>query len=323
MVKSTKISIGNSHGYVLNDYQEKYQIIRYLYDKLEMKNLSYKFIDSEKDLYKLKNNKYYVLPHFSENKYLLVFINIREFDYCVLINKDYLESKINDININNIKIISIKMRVNIKTYLGTILDGTLINNDNKNMFVIDNIYYLKGEDMQNQKFLSKSKTMNEYINKYMIDDFNMNSIIRPILNKYFNYDQLNELVYDKMKTSKFPINGIKFVSELGGKSYVYTHIQNKQYEKIIGTFLVKKTNIVDVYDLYVDTPKNLIRYNIADVPNIKCSRYCQEIFKEKSECIMDCYYSYKTRRWIPEIISRQKTPDDYKNIKEKLKKIVL
>jgi hypothetical protein len=322
MSKSTKINIGNSYGYILNDYQEKYQIINYLYDKLDYDIFSYKFIESESDLIELKNNSYYVMPHFASNKYLLVFINIKENDWCVLINKNYFKSKIEDVNLNNIKIISIKMRTILDTYNGTIFDGTLININNDNVFVINDAYFLGGKDVLDIPLDEKHDMIDKYIDSNFINDNKMNNIIKPVLNQLYTYDDLHKLVYEKIKTTKLPINGITFVPNLSNTNYIFIDNINEKKNKIEANFLVKKTDIVDVYELYADTQKDLVRYGIADIPNIKYSTFCQEIFKKNESYIMKCEFSYKTQRWIPIEIINDKIPEMYKEIKKKIKDVM-
>jgi len=322
MLKSTKVNIGDSYGYIINEYQEKYLIINYLYDKLDMETYSYKFIESEQDLYELKNNSYHIMPNFTGNKYLLLFINIKENDWCILINKNYLKSKIEDVNLNNIKIISIKIRTSLDTYNGTILDGSLINSNNNNMFVINDAYYLGGKNLMNIQLSEKHSMIDQYIDDNFVNDDKMNNIIKLVLNQIYNYDELSKLVYEKIKSTKLPINGIVFVPNISNKNYIFIENINERKNKIEANFLVKKTDIVDVYELFADTQKNIVRYGIADVPNIKCSIYCQNIFNKKDSYIMKCEFSYKTQRWIPIEIINEKQPEMYKEIKRKIKDII-
>jgi hypothetical protein len=322
-MKSTKINIGeNNHGYIINEYQEKFQIINYLYETLEPEIYSTKFIESENDLLELKNNKYHVLPHFVGGKYLLLFKSIKECDYCVLINKSSLRESTADINYNNIKIISIKLRTKPITYSGTIFDGTLINVKGKNMFIINNSYYLGGKNILEYTLEERYTLIDNYIEDNIINDNHMNNIIKPVLNQLSSYDDLKELVYNKIKKSPLPINGIIFVSDRVDINYVFIeNVSITNDDKIYATFQIRKTPITDVYDLFLDTNKDIARYGIAHVPSIKCSHFCLDLFKNKKRhdiILVDCYYSHKFKKWIPEIISKNQL-DNVTDVRNKIK----
>ncbi len=62
---------------------------------------------------------------------------------------------------------------------------------------------------------------------------------------------------------------------------------------------MKKTQLPDVYELYIDTSTGLIREGIAHIPNLKISHYCQELFKNKETIKMICIKSIKFNKWVP------------------------
>ena len=83
---------------------------------------------------------------------------------------------------------------------------------------------------------------------------------------------------------------------LHGRKYGYEAEKNKN----IGTFEVRKTDIPDVYDLYLTNQENkLVRQGIAHIPNMKISHLCQDIFRDKNKEIMKCIHFQKFNKWIP------------------------
>ena len=68
----------------------------------------------------------------------------------------------------------------------------------------------------------------------------------------------------------------------------------------IGIFEVRKTDIPDVYDLYLTSQeKKLVRLGIAHIPNMKISHMCQDIFRYKNKEVMKCVHFQKFNKWIP------------------------
>ena len=83
---------------------------------------------------------------------------------------------------------------------------------------------------------------------------------------------------------------------LHGRKYGYEYEKNKK----IGIFEVRKTQIPDVYDMYLSNEENkLVRQGIAHIPNMKISHLCQDIFRDKNKQIMSCIHSQKFNKWIP------------------------
>ena len=79
-------------------------------------------------------------------------------------------------------------------------------------------------------------------------------------------------------------------------------------------FNVAKTDIPDVYQLYIGDGTKLNYYEQACVPDKETSLRLRNIFKTKNFSTMTCYYNNVLQHWIPHAISSNKTPDDIKNL---------
>jgi hypothetical protein len=101
--------------------------------------------------------------------------------------------------------------------------------------------------------------------------------------------------------------GFFFLPEFSNKYYIYTNdqefelLKNNNYIKPSNNsnneFLMKKTNLPDVYELFNESDKKSC--GIAHIPNIKTSHYFRTIFKDKNCSKVNCIKSEKTKKWVP------------------------
>ena len=84
--------------------------------------------------------------------------------------------------------------------------------------------------------------------------------------------------------------------------------QSEETEKPIAknniVFKVLHTNMPDVYNLYIFNEKRteLIKFDYALIPNMKTSKYLNELFKDNKDNIdicMECSYSKYFKKWMP------------------------
>uniref|UniRef100_A0A6C0J7U2 mRNA capping enzyme adenylation domain-containing protein n=1 Tax=viral metagenome TaxID=1070528 RepID=A0A6C0J7U2_9ZZZZ len=75
-------------------------------------------------------------------------------------------------------------------------------------------------------------------------------------------------------------------------------------------FFVKATDITDVYELHImDCNNNLVKYDIAGVPNKEISNKLRSLLSSSKGEYMLCEYDDKFMRWIPLRKSHQTKPD--------------
>jgi len=86
-----RIKFHNGNGYIINDYQSKYKIINYIYDTIDPFKYRYRLLKSKEDMNYLKSNPHYIAPNFFGFNYFLIFIGIKEIDYCVCIESRTLK----------------------------------------------------------------------------------------------------------------------------------------------------------------------------------------------------------------------------------------
>ena len=100
--------------------------------------------------------------HKNATNYIFLAIKIKNIYYAVLINTEELE----DINYNEITIISVKIRLTIDCYKGTILDGKLANLNGCSTYIINDVYELYGKEI---KYHKKSDILDDFLEKSIID----------------------------------------------------------------------------------------------------------------------------------------------------------
>ena len=206
----------------------KQQLLNFVYNSIELYNYKYKLMEYEEDLSLLKEKKWYLSANYNGITGLLIFTKIKDKYYSVIIDRKTLAYNISKININDVKIIPITVRLDESIYNGTIIDGILLNNDTlsngariKN-FLINDIFMFRGQDLVNEKINNKILNVNTYLSSIKNDDDVINSI-SLIPNKLFNISEIQQLVNVFIPKSVFSkaIKGIAFYPEISSTKLIY------------------------------------------------------------------------------------------------------
>ena len=65
-------------------------------------------------------------------------------------------------------------------------------------------------------------------------------------------------------------------------------------------FMVRKTDISDIYNLYCLKDDDIHKYGGAHIPNLKTSKYMRKAFSDGVDNItMNCEYNEKMEKWKP------------------------
>jgi len=162
--------------------------------------------------------------------------------------------------------------------IGTILYGTIFYVSKKRCFNIENIYYLRGNNMKLSDNALKIKEMYNLMKNCIKQHYyNNKSILMglPIIDtNYYNLvNKINNLYYD--------VFCIQYRLLYKNKPYLNEIIKiNKQIYKY---FLIKPTIINDIYDLYVLNNNKYEKYSIAYIPDYKCSVMMNKLFRNIKE----------------------------------------
>lgn len=356
----------------MNDINTKKEILTYVYNTIELSNYKYKLVEYEYDLGLIKEKKFYVSPNYNGIHSLLIFAKIRNQFLSFIIDRKTLTYNINQIDYDKVKIIPIYHRFDEEIYKGTIFDGVLLYNniDGMKNFVINDIYYLRGKYLSDDKISNKMLNISTYldnVNQTAKNDTKMNNIVF-IVNKLYELKDIQQLVNAYIPKSKYSksIKGIAFYPEFSGSKLIYlfnncnadkeqqqspqTQQQTKSeiatHSPIIPTstytqepvkqqpktninvdvnnlsaiFRMKKTETIDVYNLFIgekynEGDKKLFKYkkiDIAYVPTKECSHFCKEAFDKADDdnVLVECKYIPEKKKWTPvKVADNKKRPD--------------
>lgn len=274
-------------------------IINTLYSELNISNLRYQLVDNYNNLEIIKKEPFYVTPHIMGVNCWVIFLEHERKRYQVIINKKDLKFFQNQININQIKIYSFYYNHQINSvnelYPLTVLDGRFVNNgqDNSLIYSIQDIYIMSGNKLLNRNLLDKIALIDQVIpniNKGLDNKFTIKVI------GVYNIENIGDLIFNKIKNSKLKINGLIFLPEKSGKTYIYindnefiqlrlqtsNNLISKQYNNLsiptiplqmsnklqldytlTNEFVLRKTDIADVFEIYNLINKDKIYLNLS------------------------------------------------------------
>lgn len=286
------------------------QVLDKIYSNVNFQKIRYQILNNKSYLDEIKSSKHYITPHFQGYNYLLIFMIINNVKYNLLIMKNLKFWKEQN-NIQDIKIYKFDTNNSYIDYNTiSIFDGKMINNSNKSSFIINDIY---NNTMENLTLPEKLDQVNDILNKIKIND-NHNFDCKVC--RLYNFSELPDLIFNKLKTTELKINGLMFLPEYTGKYYIYTNdtefdeLKNNSNNNVTITikktntnseieFYMKKTNVPDVYELYDNDETNIVKEGIAHIPNMKTSHYFRNIFQNKNMIKINCIKSDKFNKWIP------------------------
>lgn len=328
-----QLNFGNHKGLVINDLNIKNKIIDYLYNKINISNYRYIILKDLQKLDFLKKNPHFVTPNYKGRNYYMIFFQLNHnnklFNYCVAIDKKNLSYHKDQIEVKNIFIIRLKVNVSKSIFNGTILDTKLIRKNHDYIMLIKDCFCLMGHEILNMDMITKMKHIDNIIKNNFDKNCCSNFAFR--INKFYNYDQLDELINDIIPSCSFETNGIIFYPKFSGITVIFIekkkekiNIESKtdvviksinlisNLENLLKTRIysyeqegkkkklwLNKTSITDVYNIFETKNKNK-RIGIAHIPNLKISHMCQKLIKNDTDVIcFNCIYNKKFKKWIP------------------------
>lgn len=195
----------------------KQQLINYIYSTVELSNFKYKVIEYENDLPLLLKQKHYVSANFSGSNCLLIFIKILNKFYSYLIDRKTLSYNQHQVNLEQVKIYPITIRLDNTIYDGTIFDGIFINNTRT--FIITDIYMFRGKNTTTDKIQYKIMNLVAYLKANLKDD-KMNNL-KLTVNKLYESNQIETLIKDIPNMKNYNIKGLAFYPEISGTKLIF------------------------------------------------------------------------------------------------------
>jgi hypothetical protein len=211
-------------------------------------------------------------------------------------------------------------------------------------FIITDVFMFCGENFENDFLDNKLLIIDTFLNKTLVKDKYINNI-NIIVNKLYEISDIQTLLEDIEKSKGFETKGIVFYPEKSGVKVIFlnntntptitssptqipTQLESEIIQKkldnnisipknkiikfvaisnntIYATFEMRKTELVDVYNLYYIEKNNNItilkKLCIAYLPDIKVSILCKNIMESKKSgrALVKCIFNDEKGKWIP------------------------
>ena len=97
-----------------------------------------------------------------------------------------------------------------------------------------------------------------------------------------------------------------------------SHSFKKYNDNDTMVFTIKKTDKPDVYLIYCIKNNDLVKYGVACVPTLKCSKFIRSAFINSSkdaDVKVNCKYNSRFKKWQPLNVATVFFPDSFDNIK--------
>jgi hypothetical protein len=256
----------------------KQQVIEHVYNTIDISRFKFELLKFTKELPQLLNKKYLVSANFSGSNCLLVFVKIRDKYYQYLIDRKTLSYNSQKINMENVKMYPVKLKLDINLYKesGTIFDGIYIQGKNNKTFVITDAYVFKGQDMTNTTIDNKLLTTRTYLESNYDPSDRENDIVVTV-NRLYDIKNVESLINTVIPRIKdFVVRGICFYPERSDTKLIFmfdNDTQPLQKEHPISNFRdqsrdqYKDTQIKysnNPYKQQEESPKNNL-YNQEDL----------------------------------------------------------
>lgn len=216
-------------------------VLDYLYNKIEVSEHKYVLIKNITDVYELKNKKYYVSGNTCGINSFLIFMKKDNNYYSYLVDRRSISYNRNTLKKSSVRFTEIKLHVDLKLYDGTIIDGILVDSDNKVIqkgetkskkmnYMITDIFTFCGKSLLLNNYKKKMFTINTMLSEY-IDKNKINSNnIELFISRPFEINQANDLFseYIKPYSKKYNIKGLTFYPEFSGTKLIYLFDKNDE-----------------------------------------------------------------------------------------------
>ncbi len=118
------------------------------------------------------------------------------------------------------------------------------------------------------------------------------------LNRVYKIHEFDDLLSNKLKSSKYKFSSIDFVKSNFENTY-RLYFSNQDYSSNFVNILGKLIDI-DVIELYAKDNMNKIRrIGIAHIPDINTSLLCNKFISKNELSNLRCKFNFKFKKWVP------------------------
>lgn len=259
--------LGNDSALVIKSFQEKKNIINFLFNNIDLNNFRFQILNNISNLEFLKNNEHFVSPNFKGINYLLVFARINDVNRTFLIDRRKLRYNKDQIDLKTVLILEVNFKAKETLYQGTIIDGKMLKLVNNNyVFICNDCFLLFNNKLDTQKLDIKYQTLDKVISTQIDKKPCPNFDLK--INKLYNYDELEHLIKNIIPNSSLPINGLVFFPQYSGNLIIYpesnknstnSHSKSNQeiFTKPVTNFKDTKIKDDETFHIISDLPRYL------------------------------------------------------------------
>lgn len=313
-----EISFCNKTAYNMKNNKEKKNILDTLKNKFTIDVTHKNFVFSRKLQNLIKSNQYIMSCITQGNKYFIYLTKFQNENYTLLI-----DTKI--VNGHKLpKILIIQLNFNYHLYNNTLFIGQLVKNkSHKWTFIIDDLI-IYNNIFENKDIIKRREKITHILKQEFIIDPYLN-LFSLRINKLFNLNQVEYVINNYIPSLDYNIVGLLLypvsfkpkntnntlpIIDIFFKKNNNTIIKSEKNIKHVITvdtsvknqtvFQIRKSNLPDIYNLYVVHNENLEKHSIARVDTIECSQFLKNTFEKKDSISVECKYSKQFKKWIPQ-----------------------
>ena len=275
---NTQLLCNNENiDYIFKKINMKSIVLDYIFSSLNFKNINERKL-TQQNINLIDNINFIVEPIVKGLKCLCVIFKNKNNFYSCLIEKKQLYKK-EQIQLSDIKISNFNIKFsNINIYNGTILDGIYIHNNTS--FIINDIYYIDGENLLKTPINIKFMQFNNYLNIFQMSYFNMymnnfmflekfnddtkNLLHNPLINKNNQFDINNLIIGYKILSIRTHYYFNIFTDETYYNKFNNNNIEDEQDIDNINPEYREKLN-----DINFKYNKQPLKKNINNIPELR------------------------------------------------------
>lgn len=318
------------HNEIIKDIKKHIELekIGKIYRQFDMRNMS-----------DIKNKKHLVTFNTGKSNYFLYLTKKNNRQCCFTFDKNkkcfwqiktYFSEDLYKGTLFEIQFFQVETQIDLSTLSFDRYVNLIGTNYNHILILINDVYLYHNHSLMHQQLNDRYNTIvNIFTDNKLL--YQPDQLFEFNFKPLFEYSYLESAWYDFAPTINYysDISGITFcpLDQFQSISFLLdidkTLKRPLKFVRITETdkpidFLVKKTDKLDTYNLYILNSDNDLKFiDIALVNDITASKLLNKIFSNKNEQIVTCYYDKNFKKWKPINIALKLTPDVVVAIVEK------
>lgn len=296
------------------------------------------YIINPRNIKYIEKNPHFLSVKSSGSLYYLFLTRIDDINYCFFIDK-----KIKDGH-KFPRIISVNYRFDDELFDNTLFDGELLRDRDENwLYVINNLILHRGKLLKDKHINYKINLVYKILTDHYLKDTHL-EICPLYVKRLFANHEFNYMIKEYIPSLNYNCRGIYFEGIRNLNNHLFLFPRGQKFERVVDDkpkkiiqpkrnkfekkveignrkylrFMVRKTDISDIYNLYCLKDDEIYKYGGAHIPNLKTSKFMRKAFSEGNDNItMNCDFNAQMEKWRPMEITNEPV-DDLKLVQQYL-----